>query len=465
MDAVENSESLLRLIDGWVWGLPLLILLFGTGLYLTILLRGVQFRYLGYAFTQIYAEQKKDAKGDINSYEALMTSLAGAIGTGAIVGVSTGLVIGGVGALFWMWITAILGMATKYAESLLAIKYRDTDAKGEMIGGPMQYIEKGIKMKWLAVLFAGLGSMAAFGTGNLIQVNSIAEAANHIFDVNPWVTGICLSVITGAVIIGGIQSIGRVAGVLVPFMALLYVGAGGAILLYHWSAVPGAFWLIISSAFDFSSLAGGFFGSAFLIAIQSGASRSVFSNEAGMGISAIAAAAAKVDSPGRQAMITMTGALLSTVVVCTITGLVLIVTGVLGPDVAAHMSGAGLAIKAFNTVLPAGSYIVTIGLVLFAFTTVLAWAYYGEKCFEYLFGTRGIIIYRIIFCLAIIPGAALKLEVAWSLSNIANGLMAIPNLIALIALSKVIVQETKEFLLIIAKESATPLHNESQSRV
>lgn len=447
---MEKIDVLMRNLRDLVWGPPLLLLLLGTGLYLTILLRGVQFRYLFYAFGQIYAEQKKNSKGDINPYESLMTSLAGAIGTGSIVGVSTAIFVGGVGSLFWMWVTAILGMATKYAESLLAIKYRNVDSRGEMIGGPMEYIEKGLKMKWMAILFAILGSVAAFGTGNLVQVNSIADALNSVWHLDPWITGVILAVLTGAVVIGGIRSIGHVAGIVVPFMALIYVGGGLLILLLHWQQIPSAFWQIISSALDFRSITGGFLGSAVMMAIQAGVSRSVFSNEAGLGISSIAAAAARTDSPGRQAMITMTGALLSTLVVCTITGLVLIVTGVLDqPDL---RGGAAVAISAFTSTLPGGKYIVTIGLILFAFTTVLAWAYYGEKCFEYLFGEKAILFYRIVFCLMVIPGAALKLEVVWYFADIANGIMAIPNLIALGALSKVIVQETQDFLKIVAKE-------------
>ncbi len=439
----------LRHLRDFIWGPPLLILLLGTGFYLTLLLKGVQFKYLFYAFKQIAAEQKKNSKGDINPYESLMTSLAGAIGTGSIVGVSTAIFVGGVGALFWMWVTALLGMATKYAESLLAIKYRNLDARGEMIGGPMEYIEKGLKAKWLAGLFALFGILAAFGTGNLVQVNSIADALNSVWDINPWISGLILAVITCSVIIGGIRSIGHVAGIIVPFMALIYVGSGLFIILVHWKLIPSAFAQIIHSAFDFKSFSGGFLGSSIMMALQAGVSRSVFSNEAGLGISSIAAAAARTDSAGRQAMITMTGALLSTIVVCTITGLVLMVTGALETT---SGGGANVTIAAFTSTIPSGQYLVTIGLILFAFTTILAWAYYGEKCFEYLFGERAVFCFRILFCLFVIPGAALKLEVVWYFADIANGLMAIPNLMALIGLSKVIVKETDDFLKIVAQE-------------
>lgn len=451
---MESLDIALATIRDWVWGPPLLALLLGTGVYLTFLLRGVQFRYLGYAFKQVYAIQKKNSKGDIKPYEALMTTLAGAIGTGAIVGVSTAIVVGGLGALFWMWVTALVGMATKYCESLLAIKYRETDKRGEMIGGPMEYIEKGLKFKWMAVLFAIFGVTAAFGTGNLVQVNSIAEAVGEVWQIDPMITGIVIAIITACVVLGGIKTIGQVAGILVPFMAVLYVGVGLFILGVHYAKIPSVFLQIFTSAFDLSSMAGGAVGSSFLIAIQWGVARSVFSNEAGLGISSIAAAAARTDLPGRQAMINMTGALISTVIVCTITGLAIAVTGALGtvgPD-GNLVNGAKLAILAFKSTMPGGAYVVTVGLILFAFTTVIAWSYYGEKCCEYLLGERSIMAYRLIFCALVVPGAAIKLEMAWYLADISNGLMAIPNLIALVGLSSVIVAETNDFLKVAKEE-------------
>lgn len=447
-------DHLLLDLKNLVWGIPLLALLIGTGFYLTLLLKGVQFRYLAYALKQVVVRQKENSEGDISHFEALMTSLAGAIGTGTIVGVATAITIGGMGAIFWMWITAFLGMATKYAESLLAVKFRVLDARGEMMGGPMQYIEKGLKWKWLAILFAIFGAIAAFGTGNLVQVNAIAEAVNNVWDFDPWYTGIGLAVITGLVILGGVKNIGHVAGVLVPFMALFYLVAGIAILVIHADKLYGAFMLIVTSAFNGQAAAGGFLGASVMMALQMGVSRSVFSNEAGLGISSIAAAAARTDSPGRQAMITMTGALISTVIVCTITGLVIAVTEMQGKVTSSGkaLSGASMAIQAFSSTLSGGAYIVSIGLILFAFSTVIAWAYYGEKCCEYLFGERSILYYRFIYTLVIIPGAALKMEVAWYLADIMNGLMAIPNLIALVALSGVIVAETKTFLALVEKE-------------
>lgn len=452
---MEHLDEVLGLVRDWVWGPPLLLLLLGTGLYLTWILRGFQFFHLGYAFKQIYAEQKKSSEGDINPYEALMTTLAGAIGTGAIVGVSTGLVTGGLGSLFWMWLTALLGMATKYAESLLAIKYRVIDKRGEMVGGPMEYIEHGLKKKWLAIVFAVFGCLAAVGTGNLVQVNSIAESVGTVLSVDPWICGIVIAVITAAVVLGGIRSIGHVAGVLVPFMAVLYVGFGLYLVALNFSQVPHVFAEVFRQAFDLSSIAGGLMGSAFMIAMQQGVSRSVFSNEAGLGISSIAAAAAKTDIPGRQAVINMTGALISTVLVCTITAFAVSTTGVLGMKGADGqlITGAKLAIAAFETGISGGAWIVTIGLTLFAFTTVLAWGYYGEKCAEYLFGEKSVVPFRVLYCLIVIPGAAIKLELAWFIADIANGLMAIPNLLALILLSPIIVLETKEFIKVIKRET------------
>lgn len=447
-------DQLLLDIKNWVWSAPLLILLIGTGLYLTFLLKGVQFRYLAYAIKQVFIRQKKDSEGDISHFEALMTSLAGAIGTGTIVGVATAISIGGFGAIFWMWVTAFVGMATKYAESLLAVKFRTMDARGEMMGGPMQYIEKGLGWKWMAILFALFASFAAVGTGNLVQVNAMAEAVDHMFSLNPWITGVIIAFLTGLVTLGGVKNIGQVAGVLVPIMALFYLVAGLAIMILHIDLLPQALGLIMSSAFQGQAAVGGFAGASLMMAIQMGVTRSVISNEAGLGISAIAAAAARTDSPGRQAMITMTGALISTVIVCTITGMVLAVTGVLGQTAASGkaLSGATMAIQAFSTSLPGGAYIVSIGLILFAFSTVIAWSYYGEKCFEYIFGERSVMFYRVFFTLIIIPGAALKMELAWHIADIMNGLMAIPNLIALVALSGVIVSETRVFLNMVKQE-------------
>ncbi len=454
---MEQTSVLLSQIKDWIWGAPLLFLLLGTGIYLTILLKGVQFRYLGYAFKQVLAKQQQEAKGDISHFEALMTSLAGAIGTGTIVGVATAITVGGLGAIFWMWVTAFISMATKYAESLLAVKYRTIDSRGEMSGGPMQYIAQGLGWKKTASIFSGLGIVAALSTGNLVQTNSIAEGVYHVWQIDPWVTGLVLCILTAIVIIGGVKSIGHVASILVPGMALLYIGAACFILIMNISHIPDAFMLIIHSAWNGQAASGGFIGASMMMAIQMGVARSVFSNEAGLGISSIAAAAAKTDSPGRQALITMTGALISTVVVCTMTGLVLAVTDVIGTisETGQMLNGASLAIAAFTKHIVGGEYIVTIGLILFAYTTVLAWSYYGEKCCEYIFGKQSIIIFRLVFALVVIPGAVLEMDMAWHLADISNGLMVIPNLIALVGLSGIIVKETRLFLVCIDKKSSS----------
>lgn len=453
---MNSVDLFLEQVKEMVWGIPLLLLLLGTGAYLTFILRGVQIRYMGFALKQVFKKQQTDSQGDISHFEALMTSLAGAIGTGNIVGVATAIAIGGLGSMFWMWVTALLGMATKYSESLLAVKYRQIDDRGEMIGGPMHYIEYGLGWKWMAVLFAIFGCFAAIGTGNLVQVNSISEAANIFWDGNPWINGLIISILTGLVILGGVKSIGHVASVIVPFMALFYVGAGLFIVVMHYDRIPQAFQDIFVSAFQGQAAFGGFAGATVMMAIQLGVARSVFSNEAGLGIPSLAAAAAKTDIPGRQAMITMTGALISTIFVCTITGLVLAVTGVHGAlgESGQMLNGAAMAIQAFSSSIGGGAYIVSIGLMLFAFTTVIAWGYYGEKCCEYLFGTRSVIGYRILYTLIIIPGAALKMEMVWIVADIFNGLMAIPNLIALVGLSGVIIAETKTFLKIVERETA-----------
>lgn len=444
-------NDLLIAAKQWIWSTPLLALLVGTGLFFTIALRGVQFRYLTYAFKEAVRRRAsdKESAGDISHFEALMTSLAGTIGTGNIVGVATAICLGGLGSLFWMWVTALLCMATKYAESLLAVKYRTVDDRGEMIGGPMQYMERGLgpKAVWMASIFAFCGVFAALSTGNLVQVNAIAETAQAIGNLPPIATGFLVATMTALVIIGGVKSVGHVAGVIVPVMALLYLAGGCTIIMLHWREVPDAFVLILSSAFNGQAAIGGFSGATIAMAVQMGVARSVFTNEAGLGLSSIAAAAAKTDSPARQGLINMTGTLLSTVVICTVTGLVLAVTNIytaIGPD-GNLLSPALMAFYAFDDGLPGGNWIVSIGLILFAFSTIIAWAYYGEKCCEYLLGTKSVLIYRILFSVAVIPGAVLKLDTVWHLADIANGLMAYPNLIALLGLWRVIKKETDDF--------------------
>ncbi|MGA8164648.1 MAG: sodium:alanine symporter family protein [Waddliaceae bacterium] len=444
---MEQLYAAAEIIRDFVWGVPTLLFLIGTGLYLTIILRGIQFRYLGYAFKHIFFPQKGGGEGDISNFEALMTSLASAIGTGAIVGVSTALVIGGAGSLFWMWVAGIFGMATKYGESLLAVKFRERDKRGEMIGGPMGYMEKGLGKKWLAILFAFLGVAATIGTGNLVQVNAIADAMQSVCGINPWLTGAATSAMTALIVLGGVKSIGRVTGILVPFMSLFYLIGGGVVLFFHASQIPAALWLMVTSAFQGQSAVGGMVGAGVMSALQMGVTRGVLSTEAGLGISSIASAAAKADSPSQQAIITMTGSLLSVLLVCTMTGLIIIVTGTLEDiDLSGRIfSGVFLVNQAFNSTLAGGEYLVSIGLILFAFSTMIAWAYYGEKCVEYLFGERAVLFFRLMFTLLVVPGAVIDLGFAWAFADIANALMAVPNLIALLGLSTVIVKETQAF--------------------
>jgi alanine or glycine:cation symporter, AGCS family len=454
----KETMAWLETIYQGVWGVPLLILLVGNGLFLTIALKGLQFRYLPYALRLIVysdREQGSGAKGDISNFESLMTALAGALGIGNIAGVSTALAMGGTGALFWMWVMALLGMATKYGEAILAVKYRVVDDRGEMCGGPMHFIERGLGWKWLAGSFALFGAIAAFGGGNMIQANSVADVMKHLFHLPSWISGVVLALITGSILIGGIKSIGRVAAYLVPFMAVFYIAGGCLILVKSYDQIPMALMDIFRHAFTGQAAFGAFAGSTLLMTMQVGMSRGLMTSEAGLGTASIAAAAAITDFPGRQAMVSMTGSFIATIILCTVTGLALGVTGVhgqLGAD-GLPLNGASMTMAAFESVLPWGGYIVTIALVLFALTTLLGWAYYGEKCIEYLLGSRSILIFRLLFTAVIIPGAILDLEVVWRIADITNGLMAYPNLIGLTALSGVIVSETKKFLDVVRQEA------------
>lgn len=458
IDTSQTYTLTLRFLDllyAWIWGPPLLILLVGIGIYLTIVLKGLQFTYLPYALRLAFGSQKKGAgEGDITHFASLMTALAATIGIGNIAGVATAMTVGGFGALFWMWVTALIGMAIKYAEAILAVKFRTQDDRGEMCGGPMYFIEYGLGWKWLAFAFAAFGAIGAFGGGNMLQANSVADVMKSMFGIETWITGIVIAIITGLTLLGGIQSIGKVASILVPFMAIFYILGSGAILLVHFAKIPHALMMIVSSAFTGQAAVGGFMGAGVLLAIQVGVSRGLMTSEAGLGTASIAAAAARTDFPGRQALVSMTGCFLATIVMCSATGLVLAVTdvfGTIGPT-GKLINGATLTLAAFNSVFSWGGYIVTIGLLLFAFTTILGWAYYGEKCVEYLLGTRSIPYYRFLFTLIVIPGAILELDVVWKVSDICNGLMAIPNLIGLCALSGVVIAETRLFTHILAKE-------------
>jgi AGCS family alanine or glycine:cation symporter len=420
-------------------------------------LKGLQFRYLPYAFKLVlFPDRKKDsaAEGDISNFESLMTALAASIGIGNIAGVATAIAVGGLGSLFWMWVMALIGMATKYAEAMLAVKYRTVDKRGEMCGGPMHFIEHGLGWKWLACSFALFGAIAAFGGGNMIQANSVAEVMRSMFSIDPIVTGIALAAVTGLIILGGIKSIGKVASFLVPFMAMFYICGGCVILVKFYDRIPEALVSIVKMAFTGQAAFGGFAGSSMMLALRVGLSRGLMTSEAGLGTASIAAAAAKTDEPGRQAMVSMTGSFIATIILCSVTGLVLAVTdvfGSVGPD-GKILNGASMTMAAFQSAIPWGGYIVTIGLVLFALTTLLGWAYYGEKCLEYLLGTKSILLYRLLFTLVIIPGASLDLEIVWKIADITNGLMAYPNLIGLTFLSGVVISETRSFLKVVRKE-------------
>ena len=441
---MEQLNSFFAAASGYVWGVPLLVLLVGTGILLTVRLRGIQVTMLGHALRETFARSRENEMGDISHFKALMIALAATIGTGNIIGVATAISVGGPGALFWMWVTAAVGMATKYGEGVLAVKYRVVDENGEMAGGPMYYLERGLGQKWLGVLFALFGAIASFGIGNMVQANAVSGNLKEALGIDPLLTGVVLAVCTAAVIIGGVKKIGNVAAVMVPVMAVVYVLGCLAILVRFAGEVPAAFALVFSDAFTGTAATGGFVGATVMLAIQKGVSRGVFSNESGLGSAPIAAAAAKTNEPCQQALVSMTGTFIDTIIVCTMTGLVLIVTGAWhsGTEVAA------LTKSAFDIGLPgnAGGFIVSFGIIFFAYSTILGWAYYGEKCMEYLAGVRAVLPYRLIYSVSVAVGATVKLDLVWNFADVMNGLMAIPNLIGLVGLSGVIVAETNRFL-------------------
>ena len=434
----------LNAIDSFVWGPPLLVLLVGTGILLTIRLQLLQVFKLPQALKLIFSA-KNDGHGDVNSFKALCTALAATVGTGNIVGVATAIKAGGPGALFWMWMAAFFGMATKYAECLLAVKYRTVDANGNISGGPMYYIENGLgkAYKPLAVMFASFGILCAyFGIGTFAQVNSIVEITQISAGIPVIYTGIALTLVVAAVTIGGLKSIATVASKVVPGMAVLYFLTTVGILIVFADQVPNAIATVLNSAFNATAAQGGFLGATVMLAMRSGVARGVFSNESGLGSAPIVAAAAKTKWAAEQGLVSMTGTFIDTIIICTLTGLSLVVTGVwTGP-----LNGAAMTESAFTMAFPGfGSLLLLVGLVLFAFTTILGWNYYGERCVEYLMGVKAILPYRIIFIILIACGPFLKLEEIWVLADIVNGLMAIPNLIALLALSGVVVAETKAY--------------------
>ncbi|MEN8434846.1 sodium:alanine symporter family protein [Clostridium septicum] len=442
-------QSFLQSIDNIVWGPPLLILLVGTGIYLTYKLKLLQILKLPLALKYVFSKDEEvndeNAKGDVSSFGALCTALSATIGTGNIVGVATAIKAGGPGALFWMWIAAFFGMATKYAEGVLAIKYREVDENGEMAGGPMYYIKNGLGLNWLAKMFAVFGvGVALLGIGTFGQVKSIADAAQITFKVPLVVTAIVVTILVSLVTLGGIKRISKVSEKVVPIMAGLYIVSVLLVLIFNFTQIPEAISIIIKSAFNPQAALGGAVGITISIAMQRGIGRGVFSNEAGLGSAPIAAAAAKTKSPVRQGLISMTGTFIDTIIICTMTGLVIVITGAFnGP-----LEGTALTTSAFELGLPiafVGKYIVNIGLIFFAFTTILGWNYYGERCIEYLMGVKAILPYKIVFIGFVAVGSFLPVELIFIIADIVNGLMALPNLIGLIGLRNVVIEETEEF--------------------
>ena len=441
---MDLNLELLNAIDSFVWGPPLLVLLVGTGILLTLRLKLLQVFQLPKALGLIFKAQNKGS-GDIDSFKALCTALSATVGTGNIVGVATAIAAGGPGAIFWMWMAAFFGMATKYAEGLLAVKYREVDSKGEIAGGPMFYIKNGMgpKFKWLGSLFAIFGVLVAyFGIGTFAQVNSIVDITKMTIGLDPMWTALILTVLVAAITLGGLQSIASAAAKIVPAMAVIYFVSTIGVLVYFADKVPAAIQTIVYSAFSGSAAAGGFLGATVMLAMRNGIARGVFSNESGLGSAPIVAAAAKTKWPAEQGLISMTGTFIDTIIICTLTGLSIVVSG----EWMNGLNGAALTNAAFKDAFPVfGGYMLMIGLVLFAFTTILGWNYYGERCWEYLFGTKTIPVYRVCYIAVLASAVFLKLEAIWALADIVNGLMAIPNLIALLGLSGVIVSETKKY--------------------
>ncbi|CAN7145692.1 sodium:alanine symporter family protein [Pseudomonas sp. LjRoot71] len=442
---MEFINTLVNQLNGLVWGPPMLVIILGTGLFLMLRLKFMPLSKIGAGFKLMWqGRQKGDAaSGEISPFQALMTCLAATVGTGNIAGVATAIFLGGPGALFWMWCTALVGMATKYCEVVLAVHYREKDERGEHVGGPMYAIKNGLGKKWLwlGTAFAIFGGFAGFGIGNMVQVNSMAAALQASFNIPLWVTGVVTMAITGLVILGGIKRIGKVAASLVPFMCVAYIIASIVVLVVHADAIPGAFELIFTHAFSPVAATGGFAGAAVMAAIRFGVARGIFSNEAGLGTAGIAQAAGTTNSPVRSGMIGMIGTFIDTIIICSMTGLAIICSGVW----TSGASGAALSAAAFESAMPGvGGYILTIALVIFAYTTILGWSYYGERCWEYLVGTKAILPFRVLWVLAVPFGAIAQLDFAWLVADTLNGLMAIPNLLSLLLLSPIVVKLTKD---------------------
>ena len=444
---MELISAFITTINSLVWGPPMLVLILGVGLFLSVGLKAMPVRKLGAGFQLMWKGRIADSaqsEGEIPPFQALMTALSATVGTGNIAGVATAVFLGGPGALFWMWLTALVGMATKYSEAVLAVRFREVDERGAHVGGPMYYIRNGLgrKWTWLGVFFAIFAAIAGFGIGNTVQANSVADVMEASFGLPHMATGLILMVLVGAVLIGGIRRIGQVASALVPFMAISYLLAGLVVLSINAAEIPDALALVFTHAFSPVAAEGGFAGAAVWAAIRFGVARGIFSNEAGLGSAPIAHASAQTKNPVNQGMVAMLGTFIDTIIICSITGLVIITSGTWTSGV----SGAELTSLAFDAALPGvGNYIVAIALAVFAFTTILGWSLYGERCVEFLFGVKAIVPYRVVWILAIPVGATLNLGFVWLVADTLNALMAIPNLIALLLLSPVVFRLTREY--------------------
>jgi len=434
--------DILNYVSGFIWGPFTLILILGTGIFLSLGLKGFTLTYIAVAFKQLFSKEEDSSSGEISSFQSLTTALSATVGTGNIAGVATAIFVGGPGAIFWMWVSAVFGMATKFAEAFLAIKYREKNELGETIGGPMYYIKNGLTSKFIvfAYLFATAGMIAALGIGNGVQVNSVSQVINNEFGFSTFSIGIVIAILVALVILGGIKSIGNITSKLVPLMSLVYILGGLLIIILNANQVGYVFNLIVTSAFTTTAATGGFAGATVWMALRYGVARGVFSNEAGLGSSPIAHAAAKTNNPVKQGMISMLEPLIDTLIVCTITAFVILMSN----QWVGEINGAVLTVASFENLLANGKYIVIFGLILFSFSTIIGWSYYGEKCVEFLFGSGVIIYYRILWIVIIPVAASIELNLMWLIADIMNGLMSIPNLIALILLAPVIFRQTSE---------------------
>ena len=436
-------EQFIDTVNSVVWGPAMLILLLGTGVFLTIGLRGITLTHIPYAFGQLLKGRKGSGEGEISPFNALMTALSSTVGTGNIAGVATAIGIGGPGALFWMWCTALVGMATKYAEAVLAVNYRETDSEGKKVGGPMYYIKNGLGNRWkpLAFLFALFGSLAGFGLANTVQSNTVSQVLHNNFNIPTLLSGLIMAFMVALVLLGGIKRIAQVAGKLVPLMTVIYLLATAIIFVMHMADIPTALALIVDSAFNGTAATGGFAGATVMLALRMGVSRGIFSNESGLGSAPIAHAAAETNSPVRQGTIAMLGTFIDTLIICTMTGLVLIVSGAWNTD----LEGAAMTLMVFDSALPFGGNILSLCIALFAFTTMLGWSYYGERCAQFLLGPKVVLPFRVLWVIGVFIGTQMSLGLVWKMSDALNGMMAIPNLLALLLLSPVVFKLTRQY--------------------